>query len=154
MLDRPMLNRDLNSDDFREWYYLKEELVEFFRNKNLSITSSKVELSDRIEYFLDTGKKKKLEFKKKVKTDIGRITEKSKIEENFICSEKHREFFKKKIGDSFFFPVVFQKWLKENTGKTYKDAIDIFYQISKEKKKTSIDKQFEYNIYIRDFFTG
>ena len=70
----------------------------------------------------------------------------------FVCSEKHREFFKKKIGDSFFFPVVFQKWLKENAGKSYKDAIDIFHQISTEKKKTSIDKQFEYNIYIRDFF--
>lgn len=149
-----MLNKNLNSNNFREWYYLKEELVEFCRNENLSTVGSKLELSDRIGYFLDTGEKKKLAFKKKVKTDIGTITEESKIEDNFVCSEKHREFFKKKIGDSFFFPIVFQKWLKENTGKTYKDAINIFHQILKEKKKTSIDKQFEYNIYIRDFFAN
>ena len=151
MPERPMLNKKLNSKAFREWYYLKEDLIEFCRNESLSTAGSKAELSDRIGCFLDTGEKKKLAFKKKVKTDVGTITEESKIEDNFICSEKHTEFFKKKIGDSFFFPVVFQKWLKENTGKSYKDAIDIFHQISTEKKKTSIDKQFEYNIYIRDF---
>ena len=153
MPERPVLNKYLNSGKFREWYYLKKELIEFCRNESLSTAGSKVELTDRIGCFLDTGEKKKLAFKKKVKTDVGTITEESKIEDNFICSEKHTEFFKKKIGDSFFFPVVFQKWLKENTGKSYKDAIDIFHQISTEKKKTSIDKQFEYNIYIRDFFT-
>ena len=60
------------------------------------------------------------------------------------------------IGNSFSFPVAFQKWLKENTGKTYKEAIDAYYQILEEKKKgkTTIDKQFEYNTYIRDFFAN
>lgn len=49
---------------------------------------------------------------------------------------------------------MFQKWLKNNAGKTYKDAIEAYYRISEEKKKgkTTIDKQFEYNTYIRDFF--
>lgn len=50
--------------------------------------------------------------------------------------------------------MAFQKWLKSNGGKTYKDAIEAYYQILEEKKKgkTKIDKQFEYNTYIRDFF--
>ena len=71
-----------------------------------------------------------------------------------MCSEKHRAFFKEKIGKSFSFNVAFQKWLKSNTGKTYGDAIKAYYQILEEKKKvkTKIDKQFEYNKYIRDFF--
>ncbi len=49
---------------------------------------------------------------------------------------------------------MFQKWLKENAGKTYRDAIDAYYQILENKKKgrTKIDRQFEYNTYIRDFF--
>lgn len=49
---------------------------------------------------------------------------------------------------------MFQKWLKSNAGKTYGDAINAYYQILEEKKKgkTTIDKQFEYNTYIRDFF--
>lgn len=38
-------------------------------------------------------------------------------------------------------------------GKTYKEAITAYYQILEDKKKgkTKIDKQFEYNTYIRDF---
>ena len=51
MPERPMLNKKLNSKAFREWYYLKEELIEFCRNETLSILGSKVELSDRIEFF-------------------------------------------------------------------------------------------------------
>jgi len=155
MTKRPILNRDLNSKTFREYYYLKEELVTFCRNEGLSTSGGKIEVTDRIAHFLDTGKKKKSESKKKTEAiDIGTITEESKIEDNFVCSEKHRAFFKKKIGDSFSFLVTFQKWLKENTGKTYKEAVDAYYQILEEKKKsrTTIDRQFEYNTYIRDFF--
>ena len=52
------------------------------------------------------------------------------------------------------FNVAFQKWLKNNAGKSYREAITAYYQILKEKKKgkTTIDRQFEYNTYIRDFF--
>ena len=51
------------------------------------------------------------------------ITKYTQIEENFVCSEKHRAFFKKQIGNGFSFNVPFQKWLKSNTGKTYQEAI-------------------------------
>ena len=66
----------------------------------------------------------------------------------------HRAFFKKEIGNSFSFNVLFQQWLKANAGKTYADAVDAYYEIQKKKKteKTSIGRQFEYNTYIRDFF--
>lgn len=76
------------------------------------------------------------------------------IEANFVCSEKHRVFYKKQIGKSFSFSVEFQKWLKNNPGRSYQDSIDAYYQILDDKKKykTKIDKQFEYNTDIRDFF--
>ena len=50
--------------------------------------------------------------------------------------------------------MAFQKWLKSNTGKTYGQAIEAYNQILEEKKKTktTIEPQFEYNTYIRDFF--
>ena len=94
MNDRPALDRDLDSKTFRDYYYLKEELVSFCRENGLH------------------------------------------------------------IGNGFSFHVDFQKWLKNNTGKTYKEAIAAYYQIleDKKKRKTKIDKQFEYNTYIRDFF--
>ncbi len=91
---------------------------------------------------------------RKVAVHISNIDLNTKIEPNFVCTEKHRAFFKEHIGTAFSFNVVFQKWLKVNAGKTYKEAIVAYYRILEEKKneKTTIDKQFEYNTYIRDFF--
>jgi hypothetical protein len=48
----------LNSKTFREYYYLKEELITFCRNEGLSTSGGKIELIDRIAHFLDTGEKK------------------------------------------------------------------------------------------------
>ena len=42
-----------------------------------------------------------------------------------------------KIGKSFSFNVLFQKWLKSNAGLTYGDAIEAYYQILEEKRKNS-----------------
>lgn len=154
MSERPELNKDLDAEIFQEFYYLKEELIDFCRENKLPVTGSKIELTDRIAYFLETGKVLRTSDKRKVATNIDIITEDTKIEENIICSEKHRAFFKEKIGKAFSFNVLFQKWLKNNAGKTYGEAIKAYYQILEEKKnrKTTIDKQFEYNTYIRDFF--
>lgn len=109
----------------------------------------------RIAYFLDTGKVMSAPTTIKKAVAIATISEYTEIEVNFVCSEKHRAFFRECIGNGFSFNVAFQKWLKNNTGKTYKEAISAYYQILEDKKKgkTKIDKQFEYNTYIRDFFT-
>ncbi len=154
MNDRPNLNKELDSKTFLSFYYLKEELIDFCRENNLPVSGGKIELTERIAYYLDTGKILKVSVKRKTSVNIGLITEDSIIEPDFVCSEKHRTFFKEKIGKAFSFNVLFQKWLKNNAGKTYKDAIEAYYRISEEKKKgkTTIDKQFEYNTYIRDFF--
>ena len=154
MSGRLDLNEKLDGETFRSYYYLKKELVDFCRENNLPVSCGKVELTDRIAYFLDTGKVLETSAKRKATIDVGLITENTRIESNIVCSEKHRAFFKEKIGKSFSFNVLFQKWLKSNAGKTYGDAIHAYYQILEEKKKgkTTIDKQFEYNTYIRDFF--
>ncbi len=154
MGERPELNNRLDGDTFRSYYYLTEELVSFCRENNLPVSGGKLELTERIACFLDTGKVMNTSTKRKANAVVGAITEDTIIESNIVCSEKHRAFFLEKIGKSFSFNVLFQKWLKSNAGKTYKDAIDAYYQIMEEKKKgkTTIDKQFEYNTYIRDFF--
>lgn len=154
MTKRPVLDKNLNSKTFREFYYLKEELVDFCRENGLPAFGGKIDITDRIAHFLDTGKVLPVSTTKKKVTEISNICEQTKIEPDFVCSEKHRVFFKEHIGNSFSFNVAFQKWLKSNAGKTYKEAIAAYYQILEDKKKgkTEIDKQFEYNTYIRDFF--
>ena len=153
-MDRPELNNQLDSKTFGEYYYLKEELIDFCRRNNLQTTGGKIELTDRIAIFLDTGERISKTHDSRRTKIIDEITLDRIIEDNFVCSEKHRAFFIEKIGKSFSFNVLFQKWLKSHAGKTYGDAIDAYYQILEEKKKgkTKIDKQFEYNTYIRDFF--
>jgi hypothetical protein len=156
MAERPILNNHLSSETFREFYYLKEELVAFCKEEGLSIKGGKIELTDRIAKYLDTGEKatvKQPVRKKPVAIEI--ITKDTRIESDFICSEKHRSFFRETIGTTFSFHVPFQKWLKSNAGKTYEQAIEAYYQLLKEKQKgkATIDRQFEYNTYIRDFFT-
>ena len=160
--ERPVLNLELSAETFRQYYYLKEELVDFCRKNDLQATGSKTELAERISIFLESGKRTQAEHKTRKPQSIGKATSgeiklDNIIEENFVCSEKHRAFFKEQIGKSFSFNVAFQKWLKSNAGKTYADAIVAYHQILQEKKtngKGEIEKQFEYNTYIRDFFAA
>lgn len=154
MSQRPELNTKLDGNTFRGFYYLKEELIDFCRKNKIPVSGGKIELTDRIAYFLDTGKVLVNPKKRKIAINVGVISEDTIIEPNIVCSEKHRAFFIEKIGKSFSFNVLFQKWLKDNPGKTYGEAISAYYHIIEEKKKrkTTIDRQFEYNTYIRDFF--
>lgn len=154
MSNRPYLDNQLDGKTFRSFYYLKEELVEFCRKNGLPTSGGKLDITDRIAHFLDSGEVMLLAHKSKAAKQIGILTEDTEIESGFVCSEKHRSFFQQKIGNGFSFNVTFQKWLKSNTGKTYGEAIQAHYQIIDDKKKerSTIEKQFEYNTYIRDFF--
>ena len=154
MSQRPELNKETDTAAFRSYYYLKQELAGFCRENGLPTSGNKAELTDRIAYFLDTGNVLRSSAERKTAVNIGTLTEDTVIAPNIVCSEKHRAFFREKIGKGFSFHVPFQKWLKANAGKTYGDAIRAYYQIQEEKKqtKTEIDGQFEYNTYIRDFF--
>ena len=154
MNDRPELCKDLDGNTFRQWYWLKEELVSFCRENGLPISGSKEELSSRICRYLDTGEIIAPVSRPRSQVSHSSITLESRIEADLVCSELHRAFFKSQLGDSFSFNVPFQKWLKANSGKTYADAVFAYCEIKKSDKNSrkSIDKQFEYNTYIRDFF--
>lgn len=153
-MTRPSLTKDLKSEEFIEYYFLKEELKDFCRANGLRISGSKNELEERIVHFLDTGKSLDHQRVRNDTKDNSNemISLESKIGENFKCSEDKREFFEKEIGKGFKFKVKFQRWLKANPDKTYQDAIDAYMEIKNSNEKTKIDKQFQYNRYIRDFF--
>lgn len=148
---RPDLHAGMKVETFSDYYYLKEELQAFCQAHGLAKSGSKAELNQRIANFLRTGEKL---VPKKKPTKFARteeLTLESLIEENIVFSEKHRAFFKQELGESFRFKVAFQKWLKSNPGKTYREAVLMYPDIA-AKKPEKIDAQFEYNTYIRDFF--
>ncbi len=153
-MDRPDLEKNMDADLFLSFYYLKEELIDFCRLNRLSTQGGKIEITDRIAHFLRTGERKQYTVKRAVqrKRTLSELSLNSIIEKNIKCSEVHRTFFKNQIGPTFRFNVRFQNWLKENSGKKYSDAIEAYQNILNDKTPTKIDRQFEYNTYIRDFF--
>ena len=152
-MNSSLLTKDLNPDEFNDYYFLKEELKDFCRSEGLKVSGSKGDLEKRIIHYLSTGKELKESDIEGYSTQTSsEISLDSKLGENFKCSEDKREFFEKEIGKSFKFKVKFQKWLKANSDKTYQDAIYAYYEIQNSKEKTKIGKQFQYNQYIRDFF--
>ena len=111
MTNRPKLTKELKAKDFLEYYYLKEELVQFCRNNGLPSFGGKQELTERIAYFLDTGKIERASQIPSARRNkkISIITADTLIEENIVCSEVHRAFFKKEIGENFSFNVALKK---------------------------------------------
>ena len=147
------LTKNLSPDEFKEYYFLKEDLKDFCRSEGLKVSGSKGELENRIVHYLSTGEKLvETSTNHSSNENVSEISLDSPLGENFKCSEDKRRFFEKKIGKGFKFKVKFQKWLMANPNKTYGDAIEAFYEIQNSKEKTDIGKQFQYNQYIRDFF--
>lgn len=156
---RPELHKNINPEDFLRFYWLKEELAAFCKDYNIPRSGSKKELTERIYHFLKTGiitgGVKKAGTPKSYKSI--QLSLEAKIPEGYKNDELHRAFFKSVIGNHFKFNVPFMNWMKENAGKTYKEAVAEWKRIideKKEGKKTEISPQFEYNQYTRDFFAA
>ena len=110
-ITRPQLTDRPDSETFRKYYYLKEELVAFCRTNGLPTCGGKEVLTERIAYFLETGKQlaPSRSAPEKKTCSPSKIELTTEIEPNFVCSEKHRAFFREQIGKSFTFRVAFQK---------------------------------------------
>ncbi len=155
---RPKLSKDLEVKDFEKNYWLKEELVGFCKQNNISTSGSKENLEKRIIRFLrhepaQHAKKRASRLRKSnVKEEISLN---SVISKNYRNDEMHRSFFKKEIGERFKFNTPFMNWMKRNAGQTYVEAVNEWLKIegeNKSGKKRTIAKQFKYNQYTRDFF--
>ncbi|GGN64913.1 DUF6434 domain-containing protein [Oceanobacillus indicireducens] len=155
---RPSLTKNISVQSFKDFYWLKEELQAFCRGNGLSPSGSKIEISDRIETYLLTGEIKKparsskTTKRRELQVELSLDTV---IMENHRCSQHVRAFFKTII-PAFHFSTYIQNYFKNNVGKTYRDAVNAWYEEEERKKDPSYKKkiapQFEYNQFIRDFF--
>jgi hypothetical protein len=159
-MDRPNLDKNISVKDFNEFYWLKQELIDFSKTIGISTSGGKIEISDSIRLFLSTGKVTKTETKQiksisKFKWKNEKLTRETIITDNYKNGENVRNFFVKEIGSHFTFNVIFMKWIKENIGKNLGNAItewNRIYDLKKDKNYVSvIDPQFEYNRYMRAF---
>lgn len=154
---RPTLNKEINPDIFANFYWLKEELIHFCKQNSIPSNGSKDELTERIYTYLTTGVIKESSKKTSIKMPVynAPLSLDAKIPKGYKNDEQHRAFFVLIIGDHFKFNVTFMNWMKENSGQTYRTAVDEWNKIFNEKKggkKIDISSQFQYNQYTRDFF--
>jgi len=155
---RPELERELTVKEFREFYWLKEELQTFCRGNGISPSGSKIEITDRIAVFLETGKIQKPMRNRSSspnKVTLEELSLDTVIPKNHRCSQVVRAFFILVI-PKFHFSTYIQNYFKENVGKTYQDVVDAWYEEEERKKdpsyKKQIGSQFEYNQFFRDYF--
>ena len=123
----------------------------------------KFETLERIAYFLDTGNRdypqdKVTRPKSKFDWHSADLTPDTVITDNYKNSQNVRRFFKTQVGDSFKFNIRFMNWMRENTGRTLKDAAAA-YQVQKAEAaepgyQSDIAYHNQFNQYTRDFLAN
>ena len=64
-------------------------------------------------------------------TDAGEAVLDEVIAPDIVCSQDLRAFFEQYLGKGFRFKVEFQSWLRENTGLTFRDAVEAYKSLVK-----------------------
>ena len=155
--NRPVLHEHMSLSDFRECYWMKDDLVAFARRLGVATKGYKPELVARIERRL-RGLPEANETPKRPKP--GRDSEKSLTLEtpvvNYKSDAKTRAFFEKMIGPHFHFTYHLNQYRLHNRGLTYGDLVDEWIAEHERRKKSRymapIASHGEYNRHIRDFF--
>ena len=159
-MNKPKLNKNISTTDFKNWYWYKKELVGFCNQNKLKTSGRKPELTERISYFLQNGCPPKTNnlrspTNKKTIQALPRSIDEP-IPENYTSSELYRAYFKSIIGDHFHFTAYMMKYIKNNPGITFRQYTNEWQAEHERRKdknyKPDIMKSCEYNQYIRDFF--
>ena len=161
MNQRPTLNTEISEKDFLDFYWLKEELIEFCKSEGLRRSGGKIEITERIAEYLRTGNKGHTKTprlnvpKSSFDWHKEQLSTETVITNSYRNTQNVRKFYTQTIGMQFKFNVKFMSWMKSNTGKTLGDSIEAWHKINQDiknqKTKKEIAPQFEYNTYIRDF---
>jgi hypothetical protein len=155
-MTRPPLTCELTADDFRSFYWLKAELLAYCREQGLSTSGSKIDLTERIALFLDTGQRSApVQTTRRASSDPlpETLTRATIIGLNWRCGEHLRAFFLQEIGPRFHFNGVMRDLIRQGAGQTLDAAIEAWQaDQAAPHVEADIAPQFEYNRFMRDFF--
>jgi Domain of unknown function (DUF6434)/SAP domain-containing new25 len=157
---RPKIDDITSGEELKKWYWLKAELVGFCKKTGINYTGSKFDILDRIALNFDTEavvlKEKKLKPISKFDWSKQTLTLDTLITDSYTNGPNTRTFFKQYCGSKFSFSIPFMTWMKQNVGKTLRDAVEAWDKINAESKdkntKSVIPEGNQYNQYMRDFF--
>lgn len=153
---RPAIESIKSSAEFERWYWLKAELLDYCRHHRLGTVGQKRELAARIVQYLDTGTVVKPRSKKVASTfDWGKEPLKLStiITDSYRNSSNMRKFMKAQAGEHFKFSNEFMEWMRNNEGKTLKDAVKFWQALDQKKRKAGYREkplpQNQYNAFTR-----
>ena len=162
-MERPKLNNISSAEEFKNWYWLKEELIAYCREVGIKTTGGKFEIAERIVNYLNTGDiQTHQKPDKSVKKPTSKFNWKNEpltvdtvITDNYKNNSNVRRFFTEQVGAKFSFSIDLMQWMKDNVGKTLGDAVVEWHRLQEIKKNPNyqsvIPAHNQYNQYTRDF---
>lgn len=158
--NRPPLSEIRESAELRRWYWLKSELTDHAKSLGLRTTGGKFTILDRIAHYLDTGETvwpgdNKGKPKSKFDWHSADLTLDTVITDSYKNSQNVRRFFKAHAGADFKFNIRFMNWMRENSGKTLRDAVAVYLEQKEEAAQSGFQSDIahhnQFNQYTRDF---
>jgi len=155
---RPAIEDITTGADLRRWYWLKSELVNEARRRQMKSGGAKFDILDRLAHYLDTGQTD-LPQSKRVKVTSSfdwhseRLSDDTVITDSYKNTQNVRRYFKAAAGPKFTFNIALMEWMKSNKGKTLQDAVKV-YSAQREAAKSEPSKikpHNQFNQYTRDF---
>lgn len=150
---RPDLSPNLSEEEFRRWYWLKDELMAFARSLGIRATGSKELLADRVAAELGGRTFAEPEPERVAAGGTAQLREpvsaQTVIPRGQRCSQVIRYWFTGQVGSSFHFDGAMRHFFSATDGTdTLADAL-AFWHKSRSTSSTTIDAQFEYNRFTR-----
>jgi hypothetical protein len=134
MSERPDFKDIKTYNEFKKYYWYREELKQICKKLNIDYIGQKIELNHNIEEYFKGNLIKKTRKAKTNKIVTTEITLNTKLLDcNFSCSQRFREFFSKQTGKNPFKfntdMVATSKKVKEDNDKdfTLRDMLDVYY---------------------------
>jgi hypothetical protein len=153
-MNRPLLTPSLSPENFKDWYWLKKELQDFCSAQALFSTGSKEDLTARVLAHLSG---KSLPAVPTSSPSVRRnpmpqsLMQDTVIGPGWRLNEDLRAFFVAHTSPAFRFNQALRDLFKNPQGHTLAQALAV-YRSSLEQGPAPIQRQFQLNQHIRDYF--
>ena len=155
---RPELEPGMSVKAFADYYWLKDELIDFVKVLRLPTDGYKPDLSARIERRLRKMPDRPPTQPRRSKgpRDSDRSLSQDTPVVNYYSDAKTREFFKSQIGPEFHFTYHVNQFRLANEGLTYGDLVDEWMAEKDRRRSEGYEAPLavhgKYNRFIRAYF--
>jgi hypothetical protein len=151
---RPALTSALTEDEFRAWYWLKDELIAFCRSAHLPYAGNKQDIERVICAHLSGAIYRSNQAPRRAKGAMPAVFSlDDRIGEGWTCNPALGAFFRAHAGRGFRFNKAMRDFIHTEVGKTLADALACYrHSIASNQPKREIAPSLEYNRHTRAFY--